>query len=78
MRTAILLMVVPRGVSSCPNQARYMPARLTATTFTAFVLRTPALSYFSAPVLPAASQEADASFTALYEMVRAQVDLKEF
>lgn len=52
--------------------------RLTATTFTAFVLRTPALSYFSAPVLPTASQEADASFTALYEMVRAQADLKEF
>ena len=43
----------------------------------AYVVITSGTSYFGATIPPTAIQEADASFTALYEALRAQVDLDE-
>ena len=43
----------------------------------AYVVITPGTSYFGAAIPPTAIQEADASFTALYEALRAQGDLDE-
>lgn len=43
----------------------------------AYVVITPGASYFSTDIPPTAIQEADASFTALYEAVRAQVNFAD-